>query len=268
MWKPEHEAHAAKMREKQAKLAEALRIAAVKNSPVPLTGKEYVSLRISDKARNVGLSKSREIAKAKGDVHRNTVIVSNIPNSYTGTKLRDPKLRAHYPACPRCANSLSIHTIRAGVIKGIQRYRCQLCRSTFSGPTVVARLPKQDYKMLCYRCGSLNTKRRSRSSNESRTGMIADCLSCNKSFVQGGMRDLQKYHLLLEKRIAEVKLPLDIAEEVLQQAVKDVLEGKGYCWTVELKISDAWKNCRGDYRQYGSDHPVFREQQGRKKYDN
>jgi len=82
--------------------------------------------------------------------------------------------------------------------------------------------------------------------------------------VQGGLKDLQKYHLLLEKRIIDTGLPPDVQAEVLQMAAEDVLIGKGYCWTVELRLKEAWYNTRGEYGQRGSDHPVFRLEQGQK----
>jgi hypothetical protein len=230
------------------------------------TGEEHVSKRISDEARRRGLQKSWENKRASGDIHRNTVIEVD-SGMQRGQRLQDPAKRVHFPPCPRCNGARPEGTIRAGFAKGIQRYRCLQCRSTFSGPTVVVKLEVQDYVMICYHCGSEKTKRQGKSSNNTRTGRMGLCLSCNRKFVQGGKKDLQKCHLILEKRINDLKLPKDVALEVLQTATVDVLIGKGYCWSVELKTKEAFRNVRGEYAQRGSDHPKFREQMGQSKYD-
>ncbi len=65
----------------------------------------------------------------------------------------------------------------------------------------------------------------------------------------------------------DLNLPGDVEAEVLQIATMDVLTGKGYCWTVDLDAKEAWRNCRGEYGQRGSDHPQFREQMGQTKAD-
>jgi hypothetical protein len=35
-----------------------------------------------------------------------------------------------------------------------------------------------------------------------------------------------------------VKLPDDVKAEVLQMAFRDVIEGAGYCWTVEFRTKE------------------------------
>ena len=73
--------------------------------------------------------------------------------------------------------------------------------------------------MICYiTCGSNKTKRRGKSTNQTRTGRLADCLNCKKGFIQGGLKDFQKYHLVLEKRIMDLNLPEDVEAEVFQIA--------------------------------------------------
>ncbi len=90
-------------------------------------------------------------------------------------------------------------------------------------------------------------------------------MECGKGFVQGGRADLARYHLLLEQRVKALKLPQDVAAEVLHQAAQDVIEGKGYCWTVELHTAAAFRECRGTWG-LGSDHPAYREANGQDKY--
>lgn len=266
MWNEKLEQRAAKMRARFERMAEALRTEAEKQG-IKTPGDQYVAARISKEARLAGLKKSWERKRAQGDAHRMSVIELEANNLQAGRTFRDPSKRTAYPPCPRCNGSRLEGTIRAGLARGIQRFRCLQCRGTFSGPTVVVKLEEQDYEMICYHCGSKNTKRQGRGSNETRTGRMGLCLSCDKKFVQGGVKDLQKYHLLLEKRIIELDLPEDVEAEVLQTATMDVLIGKGYCWSVELKTSDAFRNVRGEWGQRGSDHPKFREQMGQKKYD-
>ena len=206
--------------------------------------------RIKPERRKYGLQKARAANRAKGDIHRSRTIESDTHSARTAEK------RAGYPPCPHCPNSRPEGTVRAGKAKGIQRYRCLYCRRTYSGPTVII---KQDalFELMCYHCGSTNTKHSGKGISKSRTGKAGICLSCGKKFVQGGLKDLQKYHLLLEKRVSELKVPEDISSEILQMAYEDVLSGKGYCWTVKLNKSQAYKNVRGNYNEYGSDHPIF-----------
>lgn len=273
MWNEKLEQQAARMREKNARLAELLRIREEKYRKKELKalgfeteGQKYLLDRISPEERQKGLEKSWAGARERGDKHRKTIVEIHTGTSQKGRTIRDPSKRTGYPACPHCSNSRPEGTIRAGMSRGIQRYRCLQCRATYSGPTVTVRLEKQDYSMICYHCGSSKTERLGRSTNESRTGRVGRCLACSKTFIQGGLKDLQKYHLLLEKRVIDLGLPNDVEAEVLQTAYTDVLTGKGYCWTVELKTKEAWRNCRGEWGQRGSDDPAFREQQGQKKY--
>ena len=271
MWNEKLEQRATQMRQRNARIAEMLRIANEKErkkNGLPTEGEEYLLARITREQREQGLQKSWAKARERGDGHRNTVIELSPENPHQkGRTIRDPKNRKNYPACPHCPNSRPEGTIRAGLAKGIQRYRCLQCRATFSGPTVAVRLEEQDYDMVCYHCGSSKTERQGRGISESRTGRMGLCKSCGKKFVQGGLKDLQKYHLLLEKRVMDLNLPDEVESEVLQTAYTDVLTGKGYCWTVKLKVTEAYRNVRGEWGQRGSDHPKFREQMGQKKYD-
>jgi len=97
-----------------------------------------------------------------------------------------------------------------------------------------------------------------RGDSKGRSGRSGQCKNCNRKFVQGGLKDYQKYHLVLEQRILEMKLPEDVESEVLQMATMDVLGGKGYCWSVELKKSQAYRNVRGEWGDHGSDHWAYK----------
>jgi hypothetical protein len=100
------------------------------------------------------------------------------------------------------------------------------------------------------------------------SGRTGYCAICRKRFIQGGRNELAKYHLLLARRIGELKLPEDVKAEVLQMAYRDVIEGAGYCWTVELRTKEAWRNARGEYGQRGSDDRTYRRvAEGQRAYD-
>jgi hypothetical protein len=109
-------------------------------------------------------------------------------------------------------------------------------------------------RLICYRCGA-EGRNMGPSPNSGRTGW---CAVCRKRFIQGGRTELAKYHLLLERRISESKLPGDVQAEALQMAYRDVIEGAGYCWSVELRTREAWRNARGEYGQRGSDDRTYR----------
>jgi hypothetical protein len=215
-----------------------------------------------------GLREQKAKQLARAEVLRSTVVEVVVPEDTFHKRFGHPKGARnhpgaeHYPACPHCNGATSHNTIRAGTASGIQRYRCVWCRRTFSGPKIQVRLEPCTYRMVCYHCGSDDTQRLGRGVSYSRTGRMGQCNHCGRKFVQGGLKDFQKYHLLLEKRIADLNLPGDVEAELLQTACEDVLTGKGYCWTVELDTKKAWKNARGEYNQRGSDHPEFKRQTG------
>jgi hypothetical protein len=166
-----------------------------------------------------------------------------------------------YPLCPRCHGT---NVIRRGRPHGLQNYRCKDCLRNFMGRGV--RLQEAVLvKLICYRCGA-EGRNMGPSANSGRTGY---CAICRKRFIQGGRNELAKYHLLLERRIGDLKLPQDVKAEVLQMAYRDVIEGAGYCWTVELRMKEAWRNARGEYGQRGSDDRTYRRlAEGRTAYEN
>lgn len=165
----------------------------------------------------------------------------------------------HMPECPRCQGT---QVKRAGLARGRQVYHCHDCNRKFMGRGFRLLGPTTETpKLLCYRCGNTDTKNLGPAADSGRTGF---CPQCDKRFIQGGRNELAKYHLLLEKRVKDLKLPKDVEAEAVQMAFRDVIEGKGYCWTVELRKADAFKAARGEYGQRGSDHPEFRKHQGQK----
>jgi len=253
MWNQNYEAHAARMRERATRLQ------------TLLAHKQLANER-QERGRRKGLEKAAAENRAHGESLRSSVIEVQVREPAKRLRNIQGRIEANYPVCPACPGALSINTIRAGFANGIQRYRCLLCRRTFSGAKVVIRLEPFDYQMICYHCGSDKAERLGRGLNVTRTGRMGFCGSCNRKFVQGGLKDLQKYHLLLTRRIIDARLPPDVEAEVLQMASEDVLTGKGYCWSVELRIKEAWRNVRGEYGQMGSDHPVFRREQGQHAY--
>jgi transposase-like protein len=165
-----------------------------------------------------------------------------------------------YPLCPRCNGE---NVIRRGVPNGFQQYRCKDCKRNFAGRGV--RHPEPvTVKLICYRCGA-EGRNMGPSPHSGRTGY---CPSCRKRFIQGGRNELAKYHLLLEQRVNDLKLPDDVRAEALQMAYRDVIEGAGYCWTVGLRTKEAWRNARGEYRQFGSDDRTYRRvAEGQRAYD-
>lgn len=165
-----------------------------------------------------------------------------------------------YPLCPRCNGE---NVIRRGVPNGFQQYRCKDCNRNFAGRGV--RLPEPvTVKLICYRCGA-EGRNMGPSPDSGRTGY---CAICRKRFIQGGRNDLAKYHLLLEQRVNDLKLPEDVRAEALQMAYRDVIEGAGYCWTVAIRTKEAWREARGEYRQFGSDDRTYRRvAEGQRAHD-
>jgi hypothetical protein len=151
-----------------------------------------------------------------------------------------------YPICPRCDSS---SVIRCGFAHGIQRYRCKGCSTSFSGARlVVQREPSPT--LLCYRCGeTLLIRSLGRALTSGWTGW---CERCQRHFTQGGRNEVVRYHLLLDRRIAELSLPADVEEELRQLAYQDVLLGAGYCWNVPLRKADAYKAVRGTWQTVGA----------------
>jgi len=185
----------------------------------------------------------------------------NLPSRKTlGRPLGSKNFAFDYPPCPHCESSA---VKRAGFARGIQRYRCLSCARSFSGARILIEDHREKWDLMCYRCGSYSARNLGASPNSGRIGF---CHKCHRRFTQGGRSELEVHHLLLEKRVADLGLPKDVSEELLQQAYRDVIEGRGYCWTVLLDVRRAFRSSRGEWGR-GSDHPAFREQQGQNPHD-
>lgn len=255
MWNERLEARALRMRQRQQEILESLAKVAIA-PPAPVQ-------HHAQGGQLAVLARRWESMRKQGDGHRYATTTAIVPfeRKPLGRNKGNYRIEAregNYPVCPRCPGAQQSNTIRAGLARGIQRYRCVLCRRTFSGGSIVFNVQPRDYRLICHHCGSDDTARLgSGIHNKRKTGQRGRCRRCGLKFVQGGTADLEKYHLLLASRIADMKLPEDVEMEVFQQAAVDVLQGKGYCWTVELKKQKAWKALRGEWNQRGSNHPVF-----------
>ena len=168
-----------------------------------------------------------------------------------GRKSRGKIFVGSYPDCRHCSSDA---VIRAGTGTGNQRYRCLRCYRTFAEAPIKTVDYRAVWKLMCYRCGSLDTINCGPSP---KTGRWGYCNVCLKKFTQGGRREVEKYHLLLQQRVKSLILPGDIAEELLQQAYTGVLEGQGYCWTIGLDIAKAKKAARS-HTWLGTDSCAFK----------
>lgn len=168
----------------------------------------------------------------------------------------DRRIKRKVRACPQCTGE---DTIRKGFSAASkQMHFCNSCRIYFTGEFVSKQARQSvDSDLMCYRCGSTHTINQGENRYGGKSG---HCQRCMKYFTQGGKLDLERYHLLLADRIAQLKLPSDVALELFQIASMDVLMGRGYCWTVRLNISLAYRACRGEYGQRGSDHWMYQSQ--------
>lgn len=171
------------------------------------------------------------------------------------------KARLARPAaeCPRCQSKDTMKKGRSSI--GKQMHWCRDCSRHFIGK--MKWVPRgTDNGLMCFRCGGYNVFGQGSKNHNGRAGY---CRDCRRYFTQGGREDYERYHLLLEMRVKALRLPSDVSAELLQAAVVDVLSGKGYCWTVDLCVTEAFAAARGDYG-LGSDHPMYRLQNGQKMH--
>ena len=165
--------------------------------------------------------------------------------------------------CPRCLGS---DTKRHGYDR--RRRQCYYCRSckrqwTHGAPKRIPRdhPTRQAHpwpKLICYHCGSTRcdpVRRRKRS------GVQARCLACGRNFTQGGPEDLRRYSVCLRERIRAAGHVGEMADEILANAIVDVLSGNAYCWNVPLRKPTLQGSGRGDWGR-GSDHPAIKEANG------
>lgn len=65
----------------------------------------------------------------------------------------------------------------------------------------------------------------------------------------------------MRERIKSAGYRGEMAEEVLADAICDVLAGEAYCWNVRLRKPTLQASGRGDWGK-GSDHPAIKEANG------
>lgn len=206
------------------------------------------------KRRNAQTANARASLKRTYAARRKSLdaaaVIVELPESGKG---RRDAIRAAMPLCKKCD---SAQIVRAGVDKGVQRYRCKDCGVSFAGAPLKLHLVRCG-QLLCFRCGGVNCQ--GKGYNYQRGTRIGYCLDCRQYFRQGGRPDLQQYHLCLLERCKQAADGNDeLATALFGLAAEDVLDGKGYCWNVELRIKDARKEMYADkeYRSHprGSDH--------------
>lgn len=155
--------------------------------------------------------------------------------------------RSTAPPCIRCGSK---RTRKGGVRDGKQKYRCMDCTRVYYDLQRFKARP-----CVCYRCGwkgECVPRRR-------KLKYKFHCPVCRKYFTQGGPADLLKYRAHLDRRIEDLRLPKEVALELSSLAALAVMQGEGYCWNLDLKplVTAAWRNETGEYRQLGSEHPIF-----------
>jgi hypothetical protein len=163
------------------------------------------------------------------------------------------------PLCPRCDSN---RIRKAGKPNGIQQFYCNECKRRF---LIHLKLKADKIPLICYRCGGSNTISKGKAYRKSRnvgSGKNGICNDCKRGFTQGGRKEVERYRLVLENRIRDLVLPEDIAKEVLHMAVEDIIDGKGYCWNITLRVKEAYREIRGEFGQYGSSHYEYRRQMG------
>lgn len=162
----------------------------------------------------------KAVVSAKKDVSRPKTPITDYPEK-----------------CPYCTG---VRIVYYGSHDGKRRYRCKDCLKSFYD--VGISVPK-NWRLICHRCGGGRTSNRGIGAKGGRRGY---CSSCKRGFTQGGRDELDRNGLLLKMRIDMISAPEDVKAEIAQQATFDVLEGRGYCWSIELDQRRAWKAARGD----------------------
>ena len=179
---------------------------------------------------------------------------------------RESPVKSPPATCPHC---LGARTKRAGRSRnGNQRHFCRVCdREWTAGASPrqprdrkpsKPREPRQWPKLICCHCGSRDCKPRRR---RKRSGVQAQCCACGRNFTQGGPEDLRRYSVCLRERIRAAGYRGEMFDEVLADAIVDVLSGAAYCWNVPLRKPTLQGSGRGDWGR-GSDHPAIKKAQG------
>lgn len=187
----------------------------------------------------VKYERDRQQEKREDDLKRK---LNPITSKYCEDRIRIAKeAGVYFPSeCPHCFKT---EIVRAGIARNVQRYRCRKCQRTFSSVFNGGRELKERWQLMCYRCGGFNTWNEAGGNAGGRKGQ---CHDCKKRFVQGGKEELDRYGLVLKMRVDLLSVTNDVRAEVYQQAVLAVLEGRGYCWNVQLDVPSAVKTVLGD----------------------
>lgn len=157
-----------------------------------------------------------------------------------------------YPQCPHCGGQ----SIRAGVWKGEQRFRCKACNRTYY-TDVVIRAVDADITLVCCRCGGGRCAFRG-AAGRAGSGIMGRCHDCNKNFTQGGRYHLDHTLALLVQRIQALAVPPDLRAEVYAQAAINVLQGIGYTWNIPLDVAGARKQLSKEtWGDLGSHHQAI-----------
>lgn len=157
-----------------------------------------------------------------------------------------------YPSCPKC-NSDQI--MRYGITRATrqQRFRCKLCRAQWTpGYQIQSRVRGPQGTFLP--CDKVSVPVAEKDSG------IEAGLYLERMPLPGGPVDLEKNLPILERRVRACQLTANIKEELLQIACLDVLERRGSCESVKLRISKAKKAVL--VYGMGSDHPAYRLHNG------
>lgn len=173
------------------------------------------------------------------------------------------------PKCPYCPEHDS-NVVKRNIAKrarGLpkQVYHCRTCRKFFTGACRDVSLDKpKALTLMCYRCGTMSKYTDRRGTIGGQRGY---CHQCRRYFVQGGILELNRCHLLLFKRVQELDLPSDVAAEMYNEAASLVLNGDGYCWTIDLKPlrSKAFGAARGGFST--SQITAYKRAVGDESYD-
>lgn len=204
-------------------------------------------LRLKEKMRQ-----RRENAEVVEVVRHEPIISKN--NGKLGKLPGTKNFEFDYPPCPRCDGSI---VKRAGIDRGVQRYKCHTCGRSFGSNTkvVVKTIP---FHITCYRCGAEGVFRgfRIHKNNKLRradqSGVEGYCSFCNKRFLQGGSEHLERSMCVLMERVDKEFAGRNdestqlLKLELLQLASMDVITGLGYTWNVPLRVADARKVLASD----------------------
>jgi transposase-like protein len=174
----------------------------------------------------------------------------DVPVLVAGPGRRMP--RDGYPDCPHCGGD----SIRAGVHKGEQRFRCKACNRTYYSEAAL-RPVDAGITLVCCRCGGGNCAFRG-AAGRAGSGIMGRCHDCQKNFTQGGRHHLDTTLALLIRRLQALDVGPHVRAEVYAHAAVAVLQGVGYTWSVPLDVAGANQRLgKETWGDRGSEHPAI-----------